>query len=106
MVVSPEQYGHVVELVKASQAIHNKELHAGGRTDTLRPILSHLLGSYIATGEEPGTKADGHIGTENGARLMIISIKNKVGSGGSDPSVQGAIAYAEYWSEVRPTFVL
>jgi hypothetical protein len=104
MVVSSEQYKHVIELVQASQALYDRGLYAGSRNETIGPILNHLLGSYVATCEEPGTKTDGHVGMENSPHLMIIEIKNEVGTGGSDPSVQGTIAYAKYWGEVRPVF--
>lgn len=94
-----QTYALVNDLLEASQAMYPTELGPNSRTQSLRPILEKLLPPYLGIREAPGTKSDGLITARNGAPCMVMEINNEIGTGGSDPTVQGAISYAKYWGE-------
>ncbi|KAJ1301447.1 hypothetical protein OPQ81_008705 [Rhizoctonia solani] len=99
--VTPKQLTDTLRLITASQNIYAKEPGAQGRVEALAPILDSLLGCSIGMYETKGTKSDGSILSRNGAYCMVMEIKNEIGTGGSDPSIQGAIEFAKYWSQVK-----
>ncbi|CAI2193690.1 1883_t:CDS:2, partial [Funneliformis geosporum] len=73
------------------------------RMDTMREILSKKFGTIsVISYERKGCKSDGILTTKVGihdAIMVIFEGKNEVGSGGTDPSVQEAIYYRNYWSQ-------
>lgn len=76
-----------------------------GRAETIKRLLDPILRCYVRTSEEEGTKADGSISAVNGAYCMVMEVKNKIATGGSDPSIQGATSYAKYWGQVGAYFI-
>ncbi|CAE6493838.1 unnamed protein product [Rhizoctonia solani] len=93
---TPMQLSATLTLLTASQKIYDTE---PVRTEALIPLLQRLLGRHIAEVSIRGTKSDGAIHESNGAYSMIMEIKNEIGTGGCDPSIQGAIAFANYWGQ-------
>ncbi|KAG8900890.1 hypothetical protein FRB99_005679 [Tulasnella sp. 403] len=54
-----------------------------------------------AIGRQKAVKADGVVDTtrpEGEAFRLIMEVKNEIGSGESDPTIQGALSYSRYWS--------
>ncbi|KAG9118692.1 hypothetical protein FRC07_006668 [Ceratobasidium sp. 392] len=54
-------------------------------------ILEQLLNHDIIATDRGGAKLDGVVLGDNGANCMVVEIVNEVGTGRSDPSVQGAV---------------
>ncbi|KAH7334532.1 hypothetical protein B0J17DRAFT_111141 [Rhizoctonia solani] len=98
------------------QDTYNKEPACGGRTAAILSILDSLLKPYLISSEASEIKADGSIQTENGDCYIIMQVKDGIGTGGSDPTIQGAVIYAKHWAQDHlrrlrpqcccPTFIL
>ncbi|KAG8730159.1 hypothetical protein FRC10_003024 [Ceratobasidium sp. 414] len=96
---------HMEHLLIAAQDIYRVEID---RISEIRGKLDRLLGDRFISEEIPGCKAGGVIkaslddthGYET-AYTVIMEVKNEIGTGDSDPSVQGAESYARYWSNKR-----
>ncbi|QRV85642.1 WaaY domain-containing protein [Ceratobasidium sp. AG-Ba] len=84
-------------LLSASPAIYGKETGTNGRDKTIRGHLSELLGFAMDSVDLNGAKPDGVVSGSNGAVYMVIEVKNEIGTGGSDPTIQGAISYVKHW---------
>ncbi|CAE6471454.1 unnamed protein product, partial [Rhizoctonia solani] len=98
---TPLQLSSARALLAASQYLYGKETGAGGRTETLKPLLNRLLGVFIQNSGVLGTHSDGLVQAQTGGYQMIMEVKNEIGVGGCDPSIQGAVAYANYWGDDR-----
>ncbi|CAE7172977.1 unnamed protein product, partial [Rhizoctonia solani] len=98
---TPFQLEQTVQLITACQCLYNTETGSKGRIESLMPILDPLLGFQIRVQEITGTKSDGVISSAYGAYYMIMEVMNEIGTGKSDPSTQGAVAYAKYWGGAR-----
>ncbi|CEL53119.1 hypothetical protein RSOLAG1IB_11251 [Rhizoctonia solani AG-1 IB] len=96
---TPEQLSSTLSLIKASQDLYALEGGEKGRTAAILPLLNSVLDCSISATEIPRNKSDGTVQTRNGAYTLVVEVKNEIGTGGSDPSVQGAIAYAKYWGQ-------
>ncbi|KDN34983.1 hypothetical protein RSAG8_11989, partial [Rhizoctonia solani AG-8 WAC10335] len=96
---TPLQLSSARALLAASQYLYGKETGAGGRTETLKPLLNRLLGVFIQNSGVLGTHSDGLMQAQTGGYQMIMEVKNEIGVGGCDPSIQGAVAYANYWGD-------
>jgi len=80
------------------------------RRDALLPILNALLGRAIIPGKssEHGCNGGGTCtakvelgGMGISALLMLWELKNEIGTGGCDPSVQASFSFTRWWSENR-----
>ncbi|CAE7065581.1 unnamed protein product [Rhizoctonia solani] len=91
------QLSNTLPLLTASQYIYDQETGPNGWIEGLQPLLSDLLDLAFQNSGTTGTRSDGIFQGRNGAYHLIIEAKNEIGTGGSDPSVQGAIAYSNYW---------
>ncbi|KAG9125124.1 hypothetical protein FRC07_008900 [Ceratobasidium sp. 392] len=75
------------------------------RISAINDHLGSLLGRSINMEDTNRCKADGVIksqapATLNGDKgyLLIMEVKNEIGTGDADPSIQGAESFARYWS--------
>ncbi|QRV96600.1 kinase domain protein [Ceratobasidium sp. AG-Ba] len=93
-----------------SQAVYACEAQ---RTLAVKNHLKSLLGVEAITVEPANScTADGVIMTKShvaiddpSAYLLVMEVKNEVGTGDSDPSIQGAKSYARYWSDDNLDYV-
>jgi hypothetical protein len=76
-----------------------------GRWNVIKPLLQVILGAPIEHKKTAtGAASDGVICSQVAGRQVfraIFEIKNEIGTGGCDPSVQGAFSYRNYYSQ-RP----
>ncbi|KAG9120965.1 hypothetical protein FRC07_003280, partial [Ceratobasidium sp. 392] len=91
------------KLLNASPAIYSKEIGPNGRDIAIRGHLSTLLGFAMDSVDLNGAKPDGVVSGSNGAVYMMIEVKNEIGTGGSDPTIQGAISYVKHWGAQTKT---
>ena len=92
--ITSEFYKLTEKLVwKASEGYYDE----GYRKKALLPILSKMLGTIISVGYGINnmTASDGVIITELSKGTIvyrgILEIKNEIGTGGADPSIQSAM---------------
>jgi len=73
----------------------------------LEPPLKYLLGMDLTTVIAcSGAKCDGTVMALSACQsekgwVMLVEVKNEVGTGGCDPSIQASEAYLKYWSDVH-----
>ena len=72
------------------------------RWDVLRPILRELLGELTDT-PRSGISLDGWVittvkGTTGYGIVAMAELKNEIGTGGSDPNIQGAYYFLKLWA--------
>jgi hypothetical protein len=97
-----EQLSSTLSLIQASQDLYALEGGEKGRTTAILPLLNSILDCSISATDIPRNdcKSDGTVQTRNGAYVLVVEVKNEIGTGETDPSVRGAIAYAKYWGQV------
>ncbi|CAG8558173.1 9147_t:CDS:2 [Funneliformis caledonium] len=89
----------VMDIISASA---DRYLNEDGRMKKMREILSKKFGTIALTSYGKGFQCDGLLTAKVGlldAYIGIIEGKNEIGSGGTDPSLQGSIYYRDYWSQ-------
>ncbi|CAG8594656.1 7886_t:CDS:2 [Funneliformis mosseae] len=89
----------VMDIISASA---DRYLNEDGRMKKMREILSKKFGTIALTSYGKGCQCDGLLMAKVGlldACIGIIEGKNEIGSGGTDPSLQGSIYYRDYWSQ-------
>lgn len=105
--IPPDYYRTVGSFLVASCNLYKSKLE---RRSALLPILMELLDEPIISGEllEDGSSSDGicttkmEVGGEGMfALLMLLELKNEIGTGGCDPSVQTSFPFTRWWSENR-----
>lgn len=105
--IPPDYYRAVSSFLVTSCDIYTSKLE---RRNALLPILIELLGQPIISGQllEDGSSSDGICTTkmEVGGKgmfalLMLLELKNEIGAGGCDPSVQASFSFTRWWSETR-----
>ncbi|QRV82359.1 kinase domain protein [Ceratobasidium sp. AG-Ba] len=67
------------------------------RDQSCREPLSALLGSLLSRSPAHGAQPDGLVTSSVGACIILLELKNEIGTGGSDPSIQAAQSYSRYW---------
>jgi hypothetical protein len=90
-------YPKVRELLSVSADFYKSEKL---RTPKTLEILNSLLDQSFCTVEAPSVKGDGVILQTCGGFtevLVVLEIKNEIGTGGSDPFNQASLAYRKYW---------
>lgn len=88
-----------MDIISASA---DKYFNEDGRMKKMREILSKIFGTIALTSYGKGCSCDGLLTAKVGlldAYIGIIEGKNEVGSDGTDPSLQGAVYYRDYWSQ-------
>ncbi|KAK0203313.1 hypothetical protein DFS33DRAFT_1474383 [Desarmillaria ectypa] len=114
-----------VEVVDVSSAIYSGNmLGEMCRRESLAPALSKAIGHSIEHTINPdNTEADGTIlhqpkNAVNGTTvpLLLSEIRDEMGTGGSDPSIQGGLSVRYFWAQKNcttyrnatccPTFIL
>ncbi|QRV96607.1 kinase domain protein [Ceratobasidium sp. AG-Ba] len=100
---SPDDLQTMEFLLSESQDIY---LNDGQRASAIGDYLEVLLGRQISVHRTNGCVSDGVIRTPpcvganaRRAYLLIMEVRNEVGTCDSDPSIQGAESYARYWSD-------
>jgi len=77
------------------------------KKDRVKAINGHLgalLGRQFTVVEADGVKSDGVVDQPCGdskAYLVIMEVKNEIGTDHSDPYNQGSLAYQKYWASRR-----
>lgn len=96
----PDILEWVMDIISASADTYPNE---DGRMKKMREILSKKFGTIARTSYGKGCQCDGLLTAKVDllidAYIGIIEGKNEIGSGGTDPSIQGAIYYRDYWSQ-------
>ncbi|QRV90209.1 WaaY domain-containing protein [Ceratobasidium sp. AG-Ba] len=97
-------YDKMDQLLISSQEMYEKE---NGRQHELDGILQDILGHKLHKVKFPGVQPDGviHMG-EGGTVMLVMDIKNEIGSGNSDPTIQGAMSYAKYCADKMTSSLL
>ncbi|KAG8689907.1 hypothetical protein FRC11_014955, partial [Ceratobasidium sp. 423] len=95
------RYAQVETLLHACQEIYPDEKI---RRVKIEPYFCQILSSRIDEHRVPKCQADGAItySEQYGflkAYCAILEVKNEVGTGQSDPSIQGGESYGIYWSQ-------
>ncbi|CAE6494428.1 unnamed protein product [Rhizoctonia solani] len=98
-------YARAVDYFQTSQALYKDEsIRRGGRDESSRRLLGTVLGGLLMKSGDYDTRPDGVATTSNGAWCIIMEMKNEIGSGGSDPTIQAAQSYSRCWKSL-PGFV-
>jgi hypothetical protein len=95
---SAEELAATHQLVAAAAAIYQTEKE---RTTAIMPLLSKLIGyDLINVRNEDQSISDG-VAISNcsgkSATVALAEKKNELGTGGSDPTIQGALSYRKTW---------
>ena len=106
MVQSPDYYEIVESLLSASPNLFKDEKQ---RQNWLKTFLGRVLGRPLTVSVlEDGTSNDGvcvaHVKADQNALLLLCEMKNEIGSGECDPSVQAGFAYSRWWSQTEVRF--
>ncbi|KAG8722942.1 hypothetical protein FRC09_005467 [Ceratobasidium sp. 395] len=108
--IPPTTYFQTVEYLTISQKIYEtesrepsnesgqSEQQSDARYQASRGVLASLLGGFLSKSSVQGTQPDGLVLGNNGACLIIVEMKDEIGSRESDPLIQAAQSYSRYWS--------
>jgi hypothetical protein len=92
-----DMYSSVKQLFKVFAAIYDT---VGARLTAVKEQLTAALGKGFDEISALGVKSDGVMiqpcGPSRGY-LLILEVKNEIGTGSSDPYNQSSIAYRKYW---------
>ncbi|KAG8734821.1 hypothetical protein FRC10_011395, partial [Ceratobasidium sp. 414] len=104
-VLAPPKYAATEKLLNASPNIYRAEEH---RWRDLLPLMTTALASEIVTDIVPKCTANGvvtcvDVDTALKGYCAIIEVKNEVGTGNCDPTIQAAESFAIYWSQEKMT---
>ncbi|CAE6373097.1 unnamed protein product [Rhizoctonia solani] len=96
--LSPKFYDSIFEYFWASQRIYHAEAgsRASNRDENTRTILEDLLGKLWRATED-GPNPDAVATGSNGGACLFIEMKDEIGTGGGDPSIQTAYSYSRFW---------
>ncbi|CAE6446212.1 unnamed protein product [Rhizoctonia solani] len=96
--LSAKLYEDTAHYLQTSQDLYPDESsRRQGREDSSRHLLGPLLGDLLLKVRESGAEPDGVFTGDNGAWCIIMEMKNEIGSGASDPSIQAAQSYTRAW---------
>jgi hypothetical protein len=99
--MSSSDYDMVKQFITTSSAIYdNEEL----RREALVELLEHLLGKAINSQKSnDGTNSDSMVTIDPKigqlALLLLLELRNEIGTGNCDPSIQSALSYTRWWSQ-------
>ncbi|QRW17485.1 Tyrosine kinase specific for activated [Rhizoctonia solani] len=96
--LSPKFHDSIFEYFWASQRIYHAEAgsRASNQDENTRTILEDLLGKLWRVTED-GPNPDAVTIGSNGGACLFIEMKDEIGTGGSDPSIQTAYSYSRFW---------
>ncbi|CAE6423060.1 unnamed protein product [Rhizoctonia solani] len=100
--LSPEFYNLIFDYLWASQDTYDIETGSSrgnqGRAweRNSKSGLEELLGKLWQP-KEPGVIPDGEAIVSSGGYCILMEMKNEIGAGGSDPSIQAAQTYSWVW---------
>lgn len=80
----------------ASQEIYGKEKP---RETAIKKLLAGLIGEQLSEVNKLGVTPDGMIIGNRGTCCVLVEMKNEIGAGGSDLSVQAAVSYSKFWGD-------
>ena len=97
------QTGHcawTIELIEIMAKVYDIE---DSRLREFRDHMISLTGQFSTAENEYKSKSDGILQTTTtsgqiGFRV-ILEMKNEIGTGRSDPTIQAALSYAKYWAQ-------
>ncbi|CAE7198180.1 unnamed protein product [Rhizoctonia solani] len=89
--LDPEVYMRTSNYFHASQDLYVDETNPQARDEITQSRLLGVLGKSLANGVQKGA------GPEAG--IHIMEMRNELGTGPSDPSIQAAQSYARYWAD-------
>jgi hypothetical protein len=92
-------YSSVKDLFEVSAGIYSTE---EARTAAVKVLLATLLGKRFDDIGAPGVKSNGVMFQSCGLSrgyLLILEVKNEIGTGSADPYNQSSIAYRRYWAD-------
>ncbi|KAG8694312.1 hypothetical protein FRC11_002276, partial [Ceratobasidium sp. 423] len=92
--LSAVAYSNVADYFHISQALYSEE---DGRDDKSRTPLATVLGGVLSKVWVRGAQPDGANPTDDSAWCIIMEMKNEIGSGACDPSIQAAQSYTQCW---------
>jgi hypothetical protein len=87
---------NVQKFIKASSAVYARE---DARFDAIELIINDLLGWELIATRSKKVTSDGVIRFSRNrftGYLLILEVKNEIGTGGSDPFLQASFAYQLY----------
>ncbi|KAK0199567.1 hypothetical protein DFS33DRAFT_1367992 [Desarmillaria ectypa] len=95
-----------VEVIDVSSAIYSgNRMGEKRRREALAPALSEAIGYSIERiVNSDNTDADGtilHRVNGNSVALLQSEIKDEIGTGGSDPSIQGGLSVRRFWAQTN-----
>lgn len=98
---SSSDYGAVTSILLGAQDMYDDEK---ARVARLSKDLPLILGRELVVEKVQKCEADGLIKAQacgNGISPIaaILEAKNEIGTGGCDPSVQGAVSYLYIWNQ-------
>ncbi|PVF96265.1 hypothetical protein CPB86DRAFT_518461 [Serendipita vermifera] len=101
LTLPPEMYENVRKFLIASARIYGTEpLRRAGLIDLLQELLGKTIRSEL---HEDQSSSDGvitfDISTTQSALLFLLELKNEVGTGHCDPSVQASLSFTRHWSQ-------
>ncbi|KAG8959405.1 hypothetical protein FRC03_008030 [Tulasnella sp. 419] len=97
------KYPAIFELQNAAGVIYSTK---GERLEAVRPLLQTVLDTGIAEEAFHGSRSDGVVSTwvsgcQTLAYCAMLEVKNEIGTGHCDPSIQAQFSYRAYWSQMR-----
>ncbi|CUA78453.1 Sorting nexin-25 [Homo sapiens] [Rhizoctonia solani] len=102
--IDPDIYAYTRDHFIVSQELYEEDItrsnsKATSRDKVTRESLHRLLGDALQKIRVNGVEADGVITGPDASCLVIMEMKNEIGLGSSDPSIQAAESYMRYWSD-------
>src|SRR6185295_14266444 len=82
----------------------------GDRAKVMNQSFQDIFGHLDNIRNADGTEVDSLLQTEaarlnQGAAIVMIEYKNEIGTGSNDPTIQGGLVYARYWSQSEVSFI-
>ncbi|CAE6501782.1 unnamed protein product [Rhizoctonia solani] len=103
--IDPKVYQHTSNYFYLSQNLYAEENNnSNARDETIRSSLERLLGGTLVKNSADGVQADGVLAGPEATYIQIMEMKNEIGTGSSDPSIQAAQSYSRYWGN-KATFI-
>ncbi|CUA74552.1 hypothetical protein RSOLAG22IIIB_11281 [Rhizoctonia solani] len=96
---TPSQLSSTLPLLTAFQKIYDQEARLNGRIEAFKPLLTQLLDAHIRNSNTPGAMPDGVLQESNRVYPIILEIGDKIDSNECNPSVEAAVALANYWRD-------
>lgn len=91
------------------ETMANEHINEDSRKNAFINHITEFIGKLLEVRIEDGSSNDGMLLIEtacgeNGLRI-IHEIKNEIGEGGSDPTIQATLSYSKYWAQEQVYFL-